>query len=59
MNINYIILYVVVFCFIRWLCKGIDNGYIIKILIVICVLIVFVFEIWNFGVWFDNYENMK
>jgi hypothetical protein len=59
MNTNHIILHAVALCSIRWLCKGIDNGYIIKILTATCAPTVFVPEIWNLGAWLDNHENMK
>lgn len=59
MSTNQMILNAVVLCSIRWLCKGIDNGYIIKFLTATCAPIVFVSEIWNLRAQLDHHENVK
>lgn len=47
MSTNQIILNAVVLCSISWLCKGIDNGYIIKFLTATCAPVLLVAQICN------------
>lgn len=59
MSANQILLNAVGLCSIGCLCKGIDNGYIIKFLTATCAPIVFVALIWYPCTELDNHENMK